>query len=545
MYREYFGLKENPFSIAPDPHYFYLSEGHREALAHLVYGIESDGGFILLTGEVGTGKTMVCRCLLEQMPDNSDIAFILNPKLTVPELLATMCDEFGIAYPEGTVSNKVFIDGIYSYLLETNARGRRAILIVEEAQNLSVEVLEQVRLLTNLETNERKLLQLIMLGQTELRDMLARPELRQLSQRITARYHMGPLAKKEISKYVRHRLKVAGMTRGTLFTEKAMGLLCRVSGGIPRLINVICDRALTGAYVEDKDKVDKKILLRAAREVSGENLWWRPLFRTHWKTGFMYAAILVILGVGAFYVSSKNTISAPTASPAVSSSPAKAAPATAAPVPKPFSLEIPPTLTGAQAGHVVRQALFGMWEISYDAGDSRSVCRQASSQGIRCTEERGTLSSLRRFNRPALLTLRNGKGGGEYEVLVTALKGETADVRVGNDSGEVHLNELLPRWSGQYLILWRPPSGYEADVAKGSSGPLVAWIDRQLALLEGRTVRPGREPVYDKEMERQVTKFQTTVGLTADGVAGAKTILCLMDAAGAGGPSLGARRTTR
>ena len=544
MYKEYFGLKENPFSIAPDPHYFYLSEGHREALAHLVYGIESDGGFILLTGEVGTGKTTVCRCLLEQMPDNSDIAFILNPKLTVPELLATMCDEFGIAYPEGTVSNKVFIDGIYSYLLETNAKGRRAILIVEEAQNLSVEVLEQVRLLTNLETNERKLLQLIMLGQTELRDMLARPELRQLSQRITARYHMGPLPKKEIAKYVRHRLKVAGMTRGALFTESAIELLCRVSGGIPRLINVICDRALTGAYVEDKDEVDRKILRKAAREVSGENRWWRPLFRTYWRAGVVYGAILLILGVGAFYISSKNTISALTASP-VSSPPTKAAPVTAAPAPKPFSLQIPPTLTGAQAGHSVRQALFGLWEISYDPRDTRSVCQQASSQGIRCTEDTGTLSSLRRFNRPAILSLRNGKEGGEYEILVTALKGETAAVRVGNDSGEVHLNELLPLWSGQYLILWRPPAGYRADVTKGSSGPMVTWIDRQLAHLEGRTVRPGREPVFDKEMERQVTKFQTTVGLTADGVAGAKTILCLMDAAGAEGPSLGVRRTTR
>ena len=199
MYKEYFGLKENPFSIAPDPHYFYMSEGHREALAHLVYGINSDGGFILLTGEVGTGKTTVCRCLLEQLPENTEIAFILNPKLTVEELLAAICDEFGIRYPEGNRSNGVFVSAIYEYLLHIPEKGRRAILVIEEAQNLSLEVLEQIRLLTNLETSQRKLLQIILLGQPELREMLAQPQLRQLSQRVTARYHLGPLSQDETS----------------------------------------------------------------------------------------------------------------------------------------------------------------------------------------------------------------------------------------------------------------------------------------------------------------------------------------------------------
>ena len=194
MYRAYFGLKENPFSIVPDPHYFFMSEGHREALAHFVYGIRSDGGFVLLTGEVGTGKTTVCRCLIEQMRENVEIAIILNPRLTVEELLATICDEFGISYTEGAGSIKRFVSRINDYLLDLHAKGKRAILILEEAQNLSLEVLEQVRLLTNLETNQRKLLQIIMIGQPELKEMLSRPELRQLSQRITARYHLGPLS---------------------------------------------------------------------------------------------------------------------------------------------------------------------------------------------------------------------------------------------------------------------------------------------------------------------------------------------------------------
>lgn len=266
MYVEYFGLKEPPFSISPDPRYLYMSGQHQEALAHLLYGINSNGGFVLLTGEVGTGKTTVCQCLLEQTPENVDIAFILNPKVTAQELLAMLCDELGITYPNDTASIKVFVDLINQYLLNAHARGRKTVLIIEEAQNLSAEVLEQVRLLTNLETHERKLLQIILLGQPELREMLMRPELRQLSQRITARYHLNPLSKKEVAAYVNHRLTIA-RARAPLFSVSAMSKLYQLSGGIPRLINIICDRALLGAYVEGKGRIDKNTVIKAAREV--------------------------------------------------------------------------------------------------------------------------------------------------------------------------------------------------------------------------------------------------------------------------------------
>jgi type II secretory pathway predicted ATPase ExeA len=269
MYLEYFGLKEAPFSIAPDPRYLYMSEQHREALAHLVYGVNSDNGFILLTGEVGTGKTTVCRCLLDQMQENCDTAFILNPKMTAEELLATICDELGISYPDGNISRKLFVDKINAYFLDANARGRRTILIIEEAQNLALDVLEQVRLLTNLETNQRKLLQIIMLGQPELREIFSRPELMQLSQRITARYHLCPLSRREVGTYVTHRLAVAGVIK-KLFPQGTIDKLYRLSGGIPRLINIICDRALLGAYVQGKDSVDRSTLVKAAMEVSGK-----------------------------------------------------------------------------------------------------------------------------------------------------------------------------------------------------------------------------------------------------------------------------------
>lgn len=301
MYREYFGLKDEPFSIAPDPHYFYISEGHREALAHLIYGINSEGGFILLTGEVGTGKTTVCRCLLEQIPENCEVAFILNPTLSSVELLAAICDEFRISYPKGNETIKDLVERIYDFLLHINETSRRAILIIEEAQNLSVEVLEQIRLLTNLETSQRKLLQIIMLGQPELRKTLSKPELRQLSQRITAQYHLRPLGKHEIASYVKHRLAIAGFVGGELFPPPVIRMLYGLTGGIPRKINVICDRALLGVYTEGKKRVERSILIKAAKEISVNgkrnsrglsiNVWFAVI-----------AILIALLLVGSFYI---------------------------------------------------------------------------------------------------------------------------------------------------------------------------------------------------------------------------------------------------
>ena len=305
MYNEYFGLKENPFSIVPDPHFFFMSEGHREALAHFVYGIRSDGGFVLLTGEVGTGKTTVCRCLIEQMHENAEIAIILNPRLTVEELLATICDEFGIAYTEGAGSIRRYVSRINDYLLDLHAKGRRAILILEEAQDLSLEVLEQIRLLTNLETNQRKLLQIIMIGQPELKETLSRPELRQLSQRITARYHLGPLLKEEVRPYIDHRLSVAGLTRGRLFPDATLRRLFRLTGGVPRLINVICDRALTAAYAQGKDLVDPKTLITAALEVTGGKMHHRRNTRMYqWVLGGLLLLVCIVSALA--YFSAQN-----------------------------------------------------------------------------------------------------------------------------------------------------------------------------------------------------------------------------------------------
>src|SRR5512144_2369039 len=265
MYAAHFGLSEPPFSITPDSRYVYMSEAHRDGLAHLVYGIGQGGGFVQLTGEVGTGKTTVCRCLLQQLPPHVDVAFVLNPRLTALELLATVCDELRIPYPSTTDSLKVLVDALYRYLLDAHARGRRTVLVIDEAQNLSVEVLEQIRLLTNLETDRDKLLQVILIGQPELAALLARPALRQLAQRVTARYHLQPLAARDTVACVRHRLRVAGQS-AMLFTPAALREVHRRSGGVPRLINLIGDRALLGAFAHDRHRVDARTVRRAASE---------------------------------------------------------------------------------------------------------------------------------------------------------------------------------------------------------------------------------------------------------------------------------------
>src|SRR5262245_57432679 len=245
MYLAHFRLREAPFSITPDPRFLYMSARHREALAHLVYGVGEHGGFVQLTGEVGTGKTSVCRCLLEQLPDRVDVALVLNPRVSPVELLALVCDELRVPYPAGTKSQKELVDRLHHHLLEAHARGRRTVLIIDEAQTLSPDVLEEVRLLTNLETTTEKLLQVILIGQPELAALLEQPKLRPLAQRVTARYHLEPLSRPETNAYVRHRLSVAGRST-PVFTPWGLRRLHRETYGIPRLINAIADRALLG-----------------------------------------------------------------------------------------------------------------------------------------------------------------------------------------------------------------------------------------------------------------------------------------------------------
>ncbi|ALS99289.1 ExeA family protein [Lacimicrobium alkaliphilum] len=271
MYLNYFGLADNPFSIAPNPDYLYLSPRHKEALAHLTFGLRESGGFVMLTGEVGTGKTTVSRKLMQQLPQNTQVAMILNPTLSALELLETICDELGITYKDNQASLKHYTDLILKHLAENHRRGINTILIIDEAQHLMPEVLEQLRLLTNLETNREKLLKVVLIGQPELQQLLKRNELRQLAQRITARYHLLPLNAQEVKEYVAHRLQVAGGDKG-LFKASALGAIYQITGGIPRVINLLCDRALTLAFTKQQLTVHRYLFMVAAGQILGEDV---------------------------------------------------------------------------------------------------------------------------------------------------------------------------------------------------------------------------------------------------------------------------------
>jgi general secretion pathway protein A len=534
MYTEYFGLKEKPFSIAPDPQYFFMSQGHREALAHLLYGIKSEGGFVLLTGEVGTGKTTVCRLLLELIPSNTETAFILNPKLTAEELLATVCDEFRIEYPPETTSIKVFVSLISDFLLKVHEKHRKAVLIIEEAQNLKPDVLEQIRLLTNLETNERKLLQIIMLGQPELRDILSKPELRQLSQRITARYHLGSLSKKEMFAYVNYRLSVAGLLRGHPFPRSALKPLFSLTKGVPRLINIILDRALLGAFAEGKDHVDRKTLITAAREVSGETKGPRNrlAFRAA-LVGFALLACVVALLASYYYSTGATGWSK-------------------AIFPGPFQARSAGIMASSNDGenHTTTTAiplsnkdeaystLFSEWRIGYKPELNLTACEQAARQGLYCLEARGAMTNLRQIDKPVVLVFRNGGGDKKLYAALTALQGDKATLATGRDVRTIDVRQVEQTWTGEYLLIWRGPPKLDKSLKPGSRGPLVAWLDKQLAVVQGRPARVGPDQVYDEEIMKEVKELQRTTGLEADGIVGPKTVMQITAIAGKGGPVL-------
>lgn len=512
MYQSYFGLAEEPFSIAPDPRYLYMSQRHQEALAHLLYGVNAGGGFVLLTGEVGAGKTTVCRCLLEQIPASCDVAYIFNPKLTVEELLSTICAEFGITCPPGNTSVKVYIDCINAYLLDAHARGRHTVLIIDEAQNLSADVLEQLRLLTNLETNQRKLLQIILLGQPELATMLERPELRQLAQRIIARYHLGPLDKQEVAAYVQHRLGISGAQR-PLFPLALMGQLYRLSGGIPRIINVLCDRALLGTYAQSKEKVDRATLKQAAREVFHNPVAQRNMIRP------LLAGLLLVVLAAVLYQTVGQT-----PSQVIAKAQAVAAKSVAA---LPDVLEWPATYPLPRSKELAYAALFRTWGAVYQGGDE---CLQAEAIGLRCLTARGGLDELRQLNLPAVLLMQDNHGQ-KFNATLTRLEEQSATFTVGDETRAVSLGAFAQQWSGYYTLLWRVPPVVNKQLHLGDQGPDVEWLGKQLAQLHGKAAETNKDQVFDEAMMRQVKQFQLAQGLIPDGAVGPQTMMRLSGAA--------------
>jgi general secretion pathway protein A len=525
MYTSFFGLNEKPFSITPDPRYLFMSERHGEALAHLVDGVTESGGFMQLTGEVGTGKTTLVRTLLlNRMPENADVAVVLNPQLSAREFLVSICEELGITVPEDRGSIKALIDSLNQHLLNAHADGRRTILVVDEAQNLAPDVLEEVRLLTNLETAKQKLLQIILIGQPELRELLARNDLRQLAQRITGRYHLEPLSRDETAAYIEHRLKVAGAL-GEVFDTGAKREVFRISQGVPRLINVICDRALLGAYSGESRRVNRRMIRRAAAEITGKReqanwlRWAVPVFGTA-------AAVVIVAGFLTTLDERRELIDAavdtPVAAPVTQ---AAADPVVETIVPEEEAeasldaqLSLATEITTPESALVT---LLSLWGVEYQPG--RPGCTQASAAGYECVQQRGSWSGLKQFDRPAILTLVDSKGA-THSVVLTAIDGDSVELSIGGVNVKHTIDQVSDMWFGQYTLVWQPPNGSSLALGPGSRGLNVLWLRQSLAEIDANYQTTAiTSDTFDADLQQKVRSFQRDHRLDVDGVAGRQT----------------------
>jgi general secretion pathway protein A len=560
MYERHFGLKQKPFSIAPDPRYLFMSERHREALAHLLYGVQGGGGFVLLTGDIGAGKTTVCRCFLEQLPGRCNVAYIFNPKLTVEELLQTVCAEFRIPYRHagpGVPTVKDYVDALNEFLLRTHAVRQNNVLIIDEAQNLSADVLEQLRLLTNLETSERKLLQIVLIGQPELRDLLARPDMQQLAQRVIARYHLEALTDKETAAYVRHRLSVAGLRHADPFDARALRRIFRYSHGVPRRINLLCDRALLGAYANGKAAVDDEILDKAAAEVLDAADFGRtrrtPYSRAVKVGAGATAGVALVAAIA--YAAMRTEIAAPRTEPALPTAVVKAPTTTAATAPsapaepaaaqaaRPAAAEPDrapafdlrkgfASLVGAEKD--AWQALARAWNIAPGTGDP---CAAAERQQVRCYRTAlATLTLIRQLDRPGVLTLRDAAHRPAY-VMISGLSADSATLDIGGVPQTVPLVVLADYWRGEFATFWRAPPDYAGAIVDSRAGPSAQWLAQHLATALGDTGPVGQR-LDDAKLRNWIHRFQLAQGLPSDGSAGPVTLMQLNRASGVDEPRL-------
>jgi general secretion pathway protein A len=592
MYAPFFGFSKEPFSIAPDPRFLYMSERHREALAHLLYGLSAGGGFVVLTGEIGAGKTTVCRGFLEQVPLHCRVAYIFNPKLSVQELLRTVCDEFGLVLPAAGVdaptSVKTHVDALNDFLLREHAQGRQAVLVIDEAQSLNAKLLEQLRLLTNLETAERKLLQIILIGQPELRDLLARPELKQLAQRVIARYHLDALSEAETPLYVRHRVAVAAAHATLPFDHAALARLHALSGGVPRRINLIADRALLGAYGQGQHQVTRPMVERAAQEVFGpEAVAPQPARRrlgapAAWFWGACAGAAMAVLSMlwlgparmaipgatpplaagaqdvpvtppaaeaaGGAASASLAAVATPQAAaagvvqaaaevldtlPAPAAGTASNAPqATAADAQGAELVDVQAVLAAAhrQPGMAWRELAL-RWHVAVGEGDpcaavllAQLACFRSPSAG---------LPGVRMMSRPGVLVLRDAAGRPLYALLV-ALDDSHATLQVGARRFRWTLETLAAAWRGEFLTLWRTPAGWKEGLDPMNNASLRTWVEARLPAASLAGASGGSAA----SVSDRVQVYQRAQGLPADGLLGPMTWMRLQRQAGVAEPGL-------
>ncbi len=510
MYQQFFNFNTAPFSIAPDPRFIYMSEHHQEGLAHLMYGILQGNGFIALTGEVGTGKTTLLHCLLQQLPDNIELALVLNPKLNSIELLATICDELHIAYDQDNQTLKGLVDKLNKHLLAAHASNKRTVLLIDEAQNLSLDVLEQIRLLTNLETTTTKLLQIILIGQPELKQLLDRPELRQLNQRITARYHLTPLSYSDTQRYIKHRLKISG-GNPTIFNQPAIKKVYTLSKGIPRLINILCDRALLGAYVSGDRYVSAKIITKAAKEVFNSTT---PSAKIGSKFALSASLLVIMLTCTSYYVAPKQPTPIP--KPVVITEPVKK------PVFKKLNFKTAIEKKNLSMNGAILQ-LAKIWDKSIA---NTIDCKEIKTTGIYCLFGKSSWNNLKALNRPVIMEFTRPKSEKVYALLV-GLEKHDKPVFYIDKKTSFPLEQVLNHWNGYYLMLWEPPISAVTTVSPKTSSAAVLWIRNHLATHKKGTTTKSNSTYFDNSLKKVVVKFQKNKHLIPDGIVGPKTFIHL------------------
>lgn len=530
MYCSYFGFREKPFTITPNPHFIFLSKNHKEAFAHLLYGIDNHAGFIELTGEVGTGKTTVLRTLLNQLDnENYRTALIFNPSLSALELLQNINHEYGI--PSDDQLNSRLLDSLNRFLLRENADGRTVVLVIDEAQNLEPQVLEQIRLISNLETERDKLIQIVLVGQPELREKLRRSELRQLSQRIMVRYHLCPMDYDDTVEYIEHRIEVAAGRRLDIFTPGAVKQIFRYSGGLPRLINVVCDRVLLVAYTKGAREITARMTIAAIADVKKEES--SPFVRRIPRYAAV-AAVAILALFGLFTLMSGLSGTGGTSTSGKTSLAENNAVPLGDAAPSPLLRE--ELMKQAEGENTVEafNALLGVWGITPPAAGTHSAGVRledlAAMSGLRLTRFTGNLGALLRMDYPALLEMSLPGGGKRFLALLGTEDGRLILSPPLRGKKSYSISEVESVWSGRSYLPWKNTLNIPAVTKTGTSGEGIRTLKK---LLRSAGVFGGPvNDVYDDAAVAAVMRFQANHGLEADGKVGSQTLLLLYRAGG-------------